>query len=71
MGFRPSVPPGMPPGYKAIMEACWSADPDERPSFDVVLRCLQVLHPWQTLCFSSCAWRKLSPPSRLGLSMCK
>ena len=42
MGFRPSVPPAMPPGYRAIMEACWSADPDARPSFDVVLRCLQV-----------------------------
>ncbi len=42
MGFRPEVPPDMPAGYRAIMEACWDVDPAARPSFDIVLRCLQA-----------------------------
>ena len=42
MGFRPEVPEEMPSGFRAIMEACWDANPDARPSFDVILRCLQA-----------------------------
>ena len=27
---------GMPPAYKALMQACWAADPAARPTFEIV-----------------------------------
>lgn len=48
MGFRPSLPPDMPAGYRSVMKSCWAADPAARPSFEVVICCLQV----SALCLS-------------------
>ena len=42
MGYRPSLPPDMPAGYRSIMRSCWSADPLDRPGFDLIIKCLQV-----------------------------
>ncbi len=42
MGFRPPVPAGMAIGYRNVMEACWQSNDSLRPTFDVILRCLQV-----------------------------
>ena len=42
MGYRPPLPPDMPPGYRSVMTACWSANPDDRPGFEVVISSLQV-----------------------------
>ena len=42
MGYRPPLPPDMPPGYRSVMTSCWSANPDDRPGFEVVISSLQV-----------------------------
>ena len=42
MGFRPPVPADMAIGYRNVMEACWQSNDSLRPTFDVILRCLQV-----------------------------
>lgn len=36
MGERPSVPSGAPEDYALLMCSCWSADPEQRPTFDQV-----------------------------------
>jgi len=41
-GNRPLVPPYCPPIYKEIMERCWKAAPEERPSFDEVVTKLEL-----------------------------
>lgn len=45
MGFRPSVPPDMHVGLRTLMEDCWHANPDCRPSFGAVLARLRVSLP--------------------------
>ena len=42
-GWRPSVPPGMPEEYAALMRSCWSAEPAERPTFETVCDTLAAL----------------------------
>lgn len=42
MGFRPVVPPDMHVGLRTLMEECWLADPERRPSFDSILARLRV-----------------------------
>ena len=42
MGYRPSLPLDMPPGYRSVMTSCWSSDPAARPGFDLIIKCLQV-----------------------------
>ena len=42
MGYRPPLPPDMPPGYRSVMTSCWSTNPDDRPGFEVVISSLQV-----------------------------
>ena len=42
MGFRPSVPPDMHVGLRMLMEDCWHASPERRPSFAAVLMRLRV-----------------------------
>lgn len=42
-GERPTIPPDMPSGYSHIMEACWSQDPQNRPSFEVLVSQLRQL----------------------------
>jgi hypothetical protein len=33
----------MPTDYQLLMRQCWSTDPAQRPSVDVVLQCLQLM----------------------------
>jgi hypothetical protein len=32
-GLRPTIPPYVPPLYRALLSQCWGQDPSERPSF--------------------------------------
>lgn len=32
-GLRPELPASTPPGLAKLVRACWSASPEERPSF--------------------------------------
>ncbi|KAK9906630.1 hypothetical protein WJX75_005201 [Coccomyxa subellipsoidea] len=43
MGFRPTIPADMAVGFRNVMEACWQPNDAARPTFDVILRCLQRL----------------------------
>lgn len=43
MGERPAVPPGTPEDFSLLMCSCWSADPEQRPTFDQVMRCLDIM----------------------------
>eukprot|EP00878_Enallax_costatus_P005213 GHUV01005479.1.p1 GENE.GHUV01005479.1~~GHUV01005479.1.p1 ORF type:complete len:661 (+),score=159.36 GHUV01005479.1:2184-4166(+) len=43
MGERPPVPSGTPEDYTLLMCSCWSADPDQRPTFDQVVRCMDIM----------------------------
>ena len=38
--LRPEFTKPIKPSLKALMERCWSGDPDERPSFDVLFKML-------------------------------
>jgi len=42
-GDRPPIPDGIPEAYSLLMTSCWSSDPTARPSFESVLRCLQIM----------------------------
>ena len=42
-GYRPPIPEGTPKGLEDLMEACWSHNPAERPSFKTIVRALQKL----------------------------
>lgn len=42
--WRPPIPPGCPPGYAALMSACWHPNPDQRPTVQQLLRSLQSLY---------------------------
>jgi hypothetical protein len=42
-GERPPVPRSMPPQYALLMQRCWAANPDDRPSFEQVIACLDLL----------------------------
>ena len=42
-GYRPPLPDSMPAGMRKLMEACWSHNPAERPSFRFIVRALQRL----------------------------
>ena len=39
-GMRPGFPPGAPPAYAALAAACWSSDPERRPSFEAIIAAL-------------------------------
>lgn len=39
-GLRPPIPQGTPSGLAEIMEACWEANPDARPSFSQLYQML-------------------------------
>lgn len=40
---RPAVPPEMPDDYQLLMASCWSSGPDERPSVDMLLHCIELM----------------------------
>ena len=41
--LRPPVPRWCDATYRAVMEACWSADPSERPTFSDIARSLRSM----------------------------
>lgn len=42
-GLRPELPPGTQPELAALVHACWSARPEERPTFVEIGRLLAAL----------------------------
>jgi hypothetical protein len=42
-GERPPVPSGMPPQYALLMQRCWDDDPAQRPSFEQIITCIELL----------------------------
>ncbi|KAK9917133.1 hypothetical protein WJX75_001207 [Coccomyxa subellipsoidea] len=42
-GLKPDVPADMPAGYRTLMEECWAADPQSRPSFQAILPRLRAM----------------------------
>lgn len=38
---RPAVPKGCPPAMRALIEQCWSVQPDKRPEFWQVVKVLE------------------------------
>lgn len=43
-GLRPGIPPQCPPGLAEVMEACWDASPQHRPTFKALTPRLQALY---------------------------
>lgn len=44
-GERPSVPPGQPPLFVALMRDCWCENPRRRPAFSGIVQRLQTMNP--------------------------
>lgn len=42
-GLKPDVPADMPAEYRTLMEECWAADPQSRPSFRAILPRLRAM----------------------------
>jgi hypothetical protein len=36
-GTRPEIPDSVLPGPRALIENCWAADPDDRPTFEEIV----------------------------------
>eukprot|EP00879_Flechtneria_rotunda_P033857 GHRR01037695.1.p1 GENE.GHRR01037695.1~~GHRR01037695.1.p1 ORF type:complete len:143 (-),score=39.39 GHRR01037695.1:304-732(-) len=43
MGERPEVPVGTPEDYSLLICSCWDPDPQKRPTFEQVVRCLEIM----------------------------
>lgn len=43
LGVRPAVPADMPEDYELLMKRCWSAEPSDRPTVDMLLDCLDLM----------------------------
>ena len=43
-GKRPSIPPTLPPYITMLMEFCWKQTPDERPTFEKIIKVSSVEH---------------------------
>jgi hypothetical protein len=42
-GERPPIPDDTPEELALLMERCWAADPEERPTFVQIQRCLELM----------------------------
>ncbi|TKR59286.1 hypothetical protein L596_028980 [Steinernema carpocapsae] len=65
-GARPAVPPAMPPSVAALMQSCWGADPDFRPSaFHVHCELQRVLQEHDYDPYScTCMYEKIREAAR-------
>ncbi|KAF8066337.1 Map3k12 [Scenedesmus sp. PABB004] len=43
LGERPAVPAAAPEDFSLLMGSCWHADPAQRPTFEQVVRCLDIM----------------------------
>lgn len=43
-GVRPAMPDNLPAPYKALIQACWQRDPEQRPSFAAVHEKLAAMY---------------------------
>mmetsp|Transcript_9830 Transcript_9830/g.19323 ORF Transcript_9830/g.19323 Transcript_9830/m.19323 type:complete len:524 (-) Transcript_9830:262-1833(-) len=46
-GWRPSIEPDVPQGFRQLLEKCWHESPNERPTTERLLEALEVLVPEQ------------------------
>lgn len=44
-GKRPVIPSGTPEPWKKLMTTCWSPDPNQRPTFDIVCKYIDQIRP--------------------------
>jgi hypothetical protein len=44
-GLRPSIPSGCPRKYVELIKACWTLEPELRPSFTEIVEVLTALLP--------------------------
>ncbi|KAH7434088.1 hypothetical protein KP509_07G100500 [Ceratopteris richardii] len=58
--LRPTVPRWCDPAWKSLMEKCWAADPNERPTFLEITRALRAME-------ASLASKGSSQPRILGM----
>ena len=42
-GARPAIPPNCPEFYQQLMASCWQTNPENRPTFDVILQQLKEI----------------------------
>ena len=42
MGCRPTIPEHMPEDFQKLMVQCWDTDAEKRPTFEEILKRLQV-----------------------------
>ena len=53
MGCRPTIPEHMPEDFQKLMVQCWDTDAEKRPTFEEILKRLQV-----GVCHTPCAARE-------------
>lgn len=41
--LRPTIPPGCPEEFAALMKSCWATKPEDRPSFDQIVETLSSM----------------------------
>ncbi|WIA13591.1 hypothetical protein OEZ85_007157 [Tetradesmus obliquus] len=53
---RPTIPDDMPQEYSLLMSTCWDAEPTSRPSFQQIVRCLELMISTLTNETEAAAW---------------
>lgn len=59
-GLRPEIPPTCPPAIAELMRACWTRNPQDRPTFEVLKQRVEALYE------TSAAADKAGPSSVAG-----
>lgn len=42
-GERPPIPDNIPDGFSILLQTCWDAVPEKRPTFDQIVTCLELM----------------------------